>query len=522
MFESIKSPLRAKAAPRSQSFSVNAISEQENSKGSLDVMQERFTSTGASNNLFYAYARRTDSPTISRYILVFDNADTCDEWWKLVQREYPSLCQRSSAQFFSFNGDALPYKTSTNKKFEHLKTKWLYTQIGDASGTSGRGINVLPLQDGRGFPIIPWALSTPTISPAWRRSTGAASAAEDDQDVGVYAYEEGLKNMEVSLEKMALHTSKLAEGQVTGQEALQTFVDRQMAGEEHVTMLADRIETQSNLHERLIKGLEQTVEQQKKLSEKNVRFQDQIKGSVDQLADARRQPDISQSHQWDKLDQVLTPALKKIHSTLEGLRPQQQSASSLANEQLLNATLRKLQASLDQNTSQHQSQQSNKNEQALASTLNHMQAALDRNALQMKQMADQHEESMKQIHTALRQNTAQMRTLADSQFKALSVFNELLRDHKASNFNDYAPRPTTPKRVISSARSNASYTSETPSVPKLPADQLVFRSPPRKITPAKALKTMKSSPALRDQNNVSTGGEGEKTKPPKLRIGPGS
>lgn len=57
-FDSITSPLRRKAAPRSQSYPVNALSEQEISKGSSDMLQERTTPTNASNNLFYAYARR--------------------------------------------------------------------------------------------------------------------------------------------------------------------------------------------------------------------------------------------------------------------------------------------------------------------------------------------------------------------------------------------------------------------------------------------------------------------------------
>ena len=57
-FGAITSPLRGKAAPRSQAFPVNALSEQEISKGYFDMLQERTTASGAGNNLFYAYARR--------------------------------------------------------------------------------------------------------------------------------------------------------------------------------------------------------------------------------------------------------------------------------------------------------------------------------------------------------------------------------------------------------------------------------------------------------------------------------
>ncbi|KAF2231076.1 hypothetical protein EV356DRAFT_519178 [Viridothelium virens] len=462
-FDAITSPLRGKAAPRSQSYLVNALSEQEISKGSSNMLQERITASGASNNLFYAYARRTEHPTGSRYILVFDTVETCDEWWKLIQREYPSQCQRTATQFFSFTGDAFPYKPSTNKKFEHLKSKWFYCQIGDASSTSGRGVDILPLQDGRGFPLAGANLQPVSAgtSVGKRLSMGRDSVADEDQEQEVYAYEEGLKRMEEALESTATQMCALAEGQKLGQEALQTFVDRQMAGEEHVSMLAERIETQSTLQERLLKTLEQSVEQVRKTGEKNVRFQDQIKGSIEQISHAQKQPPP-------------------------------QSPQSVANEQLLTSTLKKMQSSLDQN------------------------------AVQMKAMTERHEESMKQMQTALRQNTAQMKALADSQAKAVTAFSEMLREHRASTVaaiqhHDIPSRPSTPKRAMSSTRSNASSTTETPPVPALPMDQFTFRSPPRKISTGKTLKTMKSQPNLNVQNHAGPGSEGERPRPPKLR-----
>ena len=264
--------------------------------------------------------------------------------------------------------------------------------------------------------------------------------------------------MEAALEKTATQMGTLAEGHKMAQESLQTFVDRQMAGEEYVRTLAERIETQSTLQERLLKAVEQSVEQARKSGEKSVRFQDQTKGSLEQ---------ISQSQ-------------KQIPS---------QSQQSIANEQLMASTLKKMQSSLDQN------------------------------AAQMRAIAEHHEETMKQMQNALRQNTAQMKSLADSQAKAVTAFSEMLKEQKAATLAavqqyDMASRPTTPRRGFSSARSNASVASsmaETPPVPSLPMERFAFRSPPRKIRPANTLKTMKSQPDLNVQN------DGEKPRPPKLR-----
>ncbi|TID15219.1 hypothetical protein E6O75_ATG08472 [Venturia nashicola] len=105
--------------------------------------------------LFYAYARRTNLPNSSRYILTFSSAKTCQEWWNMIQSEFggPPSNTRESAQLFSFNGDDMPGRAWKNARFERLKTKWFYTQLGDAVGTAGRGMEVLPLQDEKGWTI---------------------------------------------------------------------------------------------------------------------------------------------------------------------------------------------------------------------------------------------------------------------------------------------------------------------------------------------------------------------------------
>lgn len=47
----------------------------------------------------------------------------------------------------------MPARAWKNPRFEKLKTKWFYTQLGDAIGIAGRGMEVLPLQDEKGWAV---------------------------------------------------------------------------------------------------------------------------------------------------------------------------------------------------------------------------------------------------------------------------------------------------------------------------------------------------------------------------------
>lgn len=80
---------------------------------------------------FLAYARRVRSFSSplklnkSRYLLTFTDADVAQQWWKLMQQEYPETV-RESSQLFSFKSDQVPSKAWENPRFTHLKTKWTY------------------------------------------------------------------------------------------------------------------------------------------------------------------------------------------------------------------------------------------------------------------------------------------------------------------------------------------------------------------------------------------------------------
>ncbi|KAK6005091.1 hypothetical protein QM012_007870 [Aureobasidium pullulans] len=82
---------------------------------------------------FLAYGRRRSSfispfqINKARYLLSFADAETAQEWWTLMQSEYPDTL-RESPNLFSFKSDRTPIKAWENPKFAHLRDKWSYRQ----------------------------------------------------------------------------------------------------------------------------------------------------------------------------------------------------------------------------------------------------------------------------------------------------------------------------------------------------------------------------------------------------------
>ncbi|KAL9609991.1 MAG: hypothetical protein Q9167_005264 [Letrouitia subvulpina] len=162
-----------------------------------------------SNCLFYAYSRRTDNYWASRYLLTFQNAEVAKEWWDLVQKEYPDQGIRNGPQLFSFNGDNFPSKPATNKKFDHLKTKWIYSQMGDATGTGGRTQEVIPLQDydGKG------------LGEGGRGGIGSGSGSGSGQ-LNMDKVSESLEQIQKLMSQNAAQIQTLAENQTASQSHL--------------------------------------------------------------------------------------------------------------------------------------------------------------------------------------------------------------------------------------------------------------------------------------------------------------
>ena len=83
---------------------------------------------------FLAYARRVRSFASplklnkTRYLLTFVDEQVAQQWWGLMQQEYPDSV-RESSQLFSFRSDRVPVKAWENPRFAHLKDKWTYRQL---------------------------------------------------------------------------------------------------------------------------------------------------------------------------------------------------------------------------------------------------------------------------------------------------------------------------------------------------------------------------------------------------------
>lgn len=122
---------------------------------------------GYATNLFYAYARRTDSdrPSNSVYILTFTSASTVPTLVSAIKSAFPDAnFSRDAPQLFTFKGSDLPEKAwsaSKKPKLQELKSKWFFSPASTAQ--------VLPLQDEKG-----WLISPPSPPSATAPSTSSS------------------------------------------------------------------------------------------------------------------------------------------------------------------------------------------------------------------------------------------------------------------------------------------------------------------------------------------------------------
>ncbi|KAF2475577.1 uncharacterized protein BDR25DRAFT_254606, partial [Lindgomyces ingoldianus] len=111
-----------------------------------------------SDNLFYAYAQKSDYAQSPPFILTFSSASIASQWWDLVKQEYPEST-REGAQLFVLKGDDMQEQIQDNPKFYNLRNKWFYTP---SDGTMG----VIPLQDYRGNPVSTTTSPAPQKKPS--------------------------------------------------------------------------------------------------------------------------------------------------------------------------------------------------------------------------------------------------------------------------------------------------------------------------------------------------------------------
>lgn len=284
------------------------------------------TATGASNSLFYAYARRTDHDKFSRYILIFENADVANEWWSLVEQEYPDAAARNGPQLFTFSGDDFPGKPAASKHFAHLKTRWLYGQVGDATGTSGKPLDPIPLQDAKGFPL----------------GGGGGGGTGGVAKVDMTELSTHLNRLQETVEENSSHMKGLADGQRENQDQIKALVE-------------ERSEEKGKTKELS----EQSASQMKDLVEKLVESQIASQKKMDEMMEQNATQVRKLTEDYDAIIKRMESALEKNTTQIKELAEnqkciQQQQAEPAPPSQTNDngAITKALQSAIDQNASQ--------------------------------------------------------------------------------------------------------------------------------------------------------------------------
>lgn len=476
----------------------------------------------ATGGLFYAYAKRvrisaaflshgnmliynqTDHALLSRYILTFENADVCGMWWELVQQEYPKQGVRSGPQLFAFKGHAFPYKPATNKKFEHLHNKWFYTQIGDADGSGSKAIALIP-QSGSAAPLGTQLVGeTPGLT-------------------------ESLDKLRVSLEKTADGNAEqvkaLAEGQIAGQDVIKELVeklDKQSETQERISRALEQVAERSSERTQISTTANESHGQEALLARLDAQTANQEK-ILHALEQNLAQPDETEEEDDDGVEVEEKDDAEPTEDYFERLTSelQKQSASQDRLIHSLEEHLSDSQRSSDQNLSYHKqvtillnqlvsqatTPKENKQMPGQYNVLKGIQAVLERSATQMRDMADEHAQQMRQMQRALEQNNSQIKLLVESQHQLISAFTGMLQ-HASSNQQRNASYNDGHARGESLAQGLGISHGQTPSQSSFAgSDGGSLKSPPRKLGPKKL-----SRPNMRQ----SAESQAETPKVPKL------
>ena len=168
---------------------------------------------------------------------------------------------RSSPQLFSFGGDKFPQKTANDKKFEHLTTKWFYSQIGDSDGTGGRLQDIIPLQASDGTVLTGGSSGSGSgFGTAFQNALQIMQSLMEGNNSQIRTLidiqsdnNERFARMERSVEENAGRIQTLSQGQSDNQEQMKELLKQ---NQEQLKTLADG---QAASADKLQKALEQSA-----------------------------------------------------------------------------------------------------------------------------------------------------------------------------------------------------------------------------------------------------------------------
>ncbi|KAF2156285.1 hypothetical protein K461DRAFT_275402 [Myriangium duriaei CBS 260.36] len=396
---------------------------------------------------FLAYARRVRSFTSplkinrARYLLTFVDVETSQEWWTLMQQEYPDSV-RESSQLFSFKSDRVPARAWENPRFGHLKDKWTFRQLDDKENQRpDKSAEKPPRMSRRGS--LMRMLSTPSLGtigeisqPPTHQYHSPAHLPEDpfteptpprsiENSIDFGELNRMLERMQMMMNQTQLRIDVLAERQQMYVESLERLQTALEANSTHIQALATQHQVGAITTKNLRTAIEQNASHMRTILERQVHDVDReqqmenkmsacsqrvdevmdmqrvghielrdVKGTVGQTA-GKVQTILDQQKAGDeKLDAIMA-ALEKSPPSKK--QPERSSPTPSAGG------IQRLQATIEQQSVQlagliTAQKAGNKHTQKLATALDAVPTSQDENMEQrLAALQAAHEKEMKQL-----------------------------------------------------------------------------------------------------------------------------
>ncbi|KAF2748266.1 hypothetical protein M011DRAFT_466679 [Sporormia fimetaria CBS 119925] len=245
-----------------------------------------------SDSLFYAYAQRVRALSLSLhhliypkqkdyaqtlpYIICFSSASVANQWWTMVEKEYPGS-ERPGPQLFLLKGHDMPSEIQDNIRFHSFRNKWFLMNDGTEGSTS-----VIPIQDAKGWPV---ALSTPQPPPPVA-TTAAPTASENPTSPSLSNLQSTLTQTSTLLNETTTQIHALSTAQTSGLSHMQDIAETNSS---QIKSLTTSLQTLQSL-------VAQNTTQHLALTNASFTAQEQLKTSMQEnalqikaLADAQRE-----------------------------------------------------------------------------------------------------------------------------------------------------------------------------------------------------------------------------------------
>ncbi|KAM3424868.1 hypothetical protein BST61_g6845 [Cercospora zeina] len=285
-------------------------------------------SSSADGGLFYAYARK-DSDSDSCYLLTFASTPTANEWWLLVQANFPGV-SRPSPQLFTLNDPDMLSRTWKHPAFEHLRSRWMHIALSDrvSNGLGGAAQGITPLQDAQGNML---GGSAPS-SPPPRQQSIRHRQEQDSQPGDIDSRLERVTHM---MERSTESIDKLVQSQADSQHHGQGYFD--------TSLLAVHFGKMTDL-------LASNVENIESMSKKQFEHEQRLTDALEEVSRKRREDRIDLSQ--------LSAHLDRVNRTLDQSAAQRKDSVRSSNEKPppidftpVTSRLEELQQAIERNTS---------------------------------------------------------------------------------------------------------------------------------------------------------------------------